>query len=279
LPRPAGFAVAALAAAAASIYLPVLAGLIRQWYVDANAAYGALVAIAAVVATMQRWPQVRALPMRGSLQGGAALAGGAALYVVAILAADVFLLRLSGLAIATAALWFVCGTAHVRTLAAPLILCLAAIPPPAALVTEMTMPLQLAASQLASGLLDAIGFEVLRDGNVLTLKHITLEVAEACSGMRSIVTLLALVAVYGGTLNPPPRRVLVLIAAVVPVALAGNALRVVATAVLASRLGDAAVRGFVHDATGFAAFAVMCTALAGIHLLASRRRALSGAAA
>jgi exosortase len=167
--------------------------------------------------------------------------------------------------------WFVGGTAHLRLLIAPLLLCVAAIPPPGALVTELTMPLQLAASQLAALVLGLLfGMDVVRDGNVLTLSYITLEVAEACSGMRSVTTLLALVAVYGATSGAAIARVLLLAVAVVPVALAGNGLRVAVTAILASRLGEDATRGIIHDVTGFAAFAAMCAALAAVHLAATR---------
>ena len=218
----------------------------------------------------QRWRKFRSLPIRGSWWGAAGLAAAVALYVIGVVAADVFVLRVSAIAFLVAALCFVCGTACVRVLAAPLILLFIAIPLPSALVTELTMPLQLAASHLAAGFLSASGFDVVRDGNILTLGYITLEVAEACSGMRSLVTLLALVAVYGATIGPPLRQVVALIAATLPVALLGNSLRVVATAFLASRMGEDATRGLVHDSTGFVAFGAMCAALAGVHLVVSR---------
>jgi exosortase len=265
-------AAAVVCAAAASIYAPVLTNLVRQWYEDPNAAYGFLVAGAAAVVLRERWPRVRVLPVRGSWWGTAAIATGAGLYIAGVLAADVFLVRVSCVAFGAGAVWFVCGPAHLRLLAAPLVLLLAAVPPPAALVTELTMPLQLAASQCATALLGLIGVEVARDGNVLTLSYITLEVAEACSGMRSLVTLLALVAVYWGISGAAVARVALLAAATVPVAIAGNGLRVAITAVLASRIGEDAARGPVHDATGFAAFAVMCAALAAVHLSVLRWR-------
>jgi len=264
-------AASAALVAAASIYAPVVSGLGRQWYEDPNAAYGALVAIAAAFAIRQRWFRVRTLTAAGSWCGLVAVAGAAALYGVGSLAADVFVLRVSLIAFAAAVLWFVCGSAHLRLLAVPLVLFLVSIPLPSAVVTELTMPLQLAASQCAAGLLDIAGVDVVRNGNVLTLNYITLEVAEACSGMRSAVTLLALVAVYWGIGGAPVRRVLMLAAATVPVAIAGNGLRVAFTAVLAGRMGEDAVRGVVHDATGFVAFVVMCLALAGVQALAMRR--------
>jgi exosortase len=261
---------AAAGVAAAALYAPVLSGIVRQWYEDPNAAYGALVAIAAAAAAWQRWPRARAMPIRGSAWGSAALIAAAAMYAAATLAADLFLVRASFVAFAAATLWFVFGTAHLRRFAAPLALALAAIPLPSALITQATLPLQLAASHLAAATLATLGLDVVRDGNVLTLSYITLEVAEACSGMRSVVTLLALVGVYWGIGGPRFGRVLLLAAAVVPVALAGNSLRVVATALLAAPLGEGAARGFVHEATGFAAFAVMCTAMVGVHVVTAR---------
>jgi exosortase len=265
-----GLAGAAFIAAAASLYLPVIIGLARQWYEDPNAAYGCLVAGAAIFAIRQRRAALRAISLEGSWSGAFALAGAAALYLIGTLAADLFFLRVSLVAFCAATVWFVCGAAFVRALAVPLVLLLAAIPLPAAVVTQMTMPLQLAASQFAAGVLGAIGVDVVRDGNVLTLSYITLEVAEACSGMRSLVTLLALVAVYWGTCDAPLRRVLLLAAAALPVALAGNGLRVVFTALLASQMGVDAARGAIHDATGFVAFAVMCASLVAVHAAAAR---------
>jgi exosortase len=261
---------AVMLAAAAPIYLPVVVGLMRQWYEDPNSSYGCMVAIAAVVSLRQRWRRLRSLPIEGSWWAAAGLVPAALLYAIATLAADVFLLRSSLAIFCAAAVWFVCGSAHVRTLAPTLALCLAAIPLPTALVTELTLPLQLAASQLATVLLGLMSIDVVRDGNVLTLSYITLEVAEACSGMRSVVTLLALVAVYWGIRGAALARILPLAAATIPVALAGNGLRVAATALLASRLGADATRGVVHDATGLATFVLMCAALGGVHLAASR---------
>jgi exosortase len=261
--RPALVAAAA-AGAAAALYAPVAAGLAVQWYRDPDTAYGALVLAAAVVAARQRWGVVRSLPARGSASGAAALSLAALLYVAATLAADVFLLRVSAVAFAGAIVWFVFGSGHVRVLIPVFVLLVAAIPLPTALVTELTMPLQLAASRCAEVLLAAGGIDVARDGNVLILSYITLEVAEACSGMRSMVTLLALVAAYWGTTGAPTGRVLVLAAAAVPVAVLGNGLRVVATAVLAAWIGERAADGPVHEATGFVAFVVMCGVLVAL---------------
>lgn len=272
------FGAAAAVAAAASLYLPVATGLAKQWFEDPAAAYGFFVALAALVAARQRWGRVRSLPLAGSWWGAAALTAAALLFAVGTLAADVFLLRVSAVACGASALWLLCGAAHVRVLAAPIVLCLAAIPLPGAVVTEMTLPLQLAASQGAALSLGALGFDVVREGNLLTMQHVTLEVAEACSGMRSIVTLGALVLVYWATMRASAWRVALLLAATIPVALAANSLRVVATALLALEIGEDATRGLVHDATGFVAFLLMSAALVAVHAMTSRGRPRGAAA-
>jgi exosortase len=254
-------AVAAAAAAAAIVYVPVLTRLATQWIADEDAAYGVIVAGAAAVLFWQRRSRVRVLPRCGSNAAVVILAGGCLIHVIGTLAADVFLVRVSLPVVAVATAWFVAGQRYVRALAAPFALCFVAIPLPSALVTEVTMPLQLMASQVAAALLAGVGVPVVRDGNVLTLSHITLAIAEACSGMRSLVTLSALVAVYAAMRELPVRRIVVLAAITVPVALVGNGVRVAFTAVLAQYFGAAATRGAVHDATGWLAFVLMALAI------------------
>jgi exosortase len=263
--------VAAVAvAAAATVYAPIVIGLVRQWWEDADAGYGAVVAAAAVLALRQRWTRLAALPIDGSRAGIAAVGAAAGLYMVGMLAADVFLLRISLVAFAAATVLFVCGAPHLRTMAAPLALLLIAIPLPSIVVTELTMPLQLAASRGAAALIESAGVAVIRDGNILTIGGVSLEVAEACSGLRSLITLGALTAVYASLRGLTLWAFLVLAAATLPVALAGNSLRVAFTGLLASRIGEDAARGLVHDATGWGAFVLMCLTLVAVHRAAAR---------
>lgn len=258
------------AIAAAVMYGPVVFGLFRQWYDDPDAAYGLVVVMAAAIVVRRRWVQLRSRPPRPCRWGPVALVGSAALYLAGVLAGDVFALRLSLIAMAAAAVSFVYGAAHLRLLQAPFALALLAVPLPAVVVTELTMPLQLMASRCAVVLLDLAEIPVLREGNVLTLSHVRLEVAQACSGMRSIVTLLALIGVVAALRGMSLRVAAALAAAALPVALAGNGLRIAFTGVLASHIGERAARGVVHDATGWAAFVLMGAALFGLQWLVGR---------
>src|SRR5918992_1268418 len=149
-----GWTAAACASfAAAVLYVPVLAGLVTQWLTDDNAAYGAIVAAMAAMLFVQRRGRTRSLPLEGSNAGAVLIGGACACFVAGTLAADVFLVRVSLPVIALGGVLFVSGPAHVRALAGPLALSFVAIPLPSALVTQLTMPLQLMASQGAAAAL------------------------------------------------------------------------------------------------------------------------------
>jgi exosortase len=187
-------------------------------------------------------------------------------YTVGTLGADVFLPRLSlPLAVAGCVL-ALGGRRHLRLAAAPLLLLLLAIPLPAVLMTWITMPLQLMSSQIAAATLQAAQLDVVRQGNLLTLPHITLAVVEACSGLQSAVSLVSVAAVTAAGLSLSGPRSAVLLAAAVPIAVVGNGLRVAASGILSQWLGEAALKGALHDATGYVAFIAMCGALLAIHL-------------
>jgi exosortase len=247
----------AAAAAGALLYAPVLAALGRQWIEDTTTSHGILLAIAAAVVVVRRLPDLRRLPITPSGLGLLVVGFGLVLYVLGTLGAEVFVLRVSipfVLAGVTLALW---GAAHVRALAWAFGLVLLAIPLPGVVVTSVTMPLQLVASQVAEGLLAASQIPVAREGNLLFLDNATLEVAEACSGLRSATSLLSVAAVCAALFRLTPPRAGLLLAVALPVAIVGNGVRVAATGVLTHWIGARATQGFIHDLTGYVAFIAM----------------------
>ena len=263
--------VVAVAAAAALLYAPVATGLARQWSDDPASSHGIVLAIAAGVVLWRRRAALRALPAAPANAGFAALAVSLLLYTAGTFAGELFVLRVSALASLAACVLTLAGPAHLRLMTAPLVLLLLAIPLPATVVTSLTLPLQLLASQMAAGMLGTVGISVVREGNLLTLSTVTLEVADACSGLRSIVSLVAMIAMFKALTDAPVRHAVALSAAAVPIAIAGNTLRVAVTGVLAHLFGAGAARGLVHDLTGYAAFAAMGVALVVVYRLMIRR--------
>jgi exosortase len=135
------------------------------------------------------------------------------------------------------------------------------VPIPAILFNQIAFPLQLIASQFGEAVIRAVDIPVLREGNVLILANISLEVAEACSGIRSLISLLTLGIVFG-YIGDGRNWVRTLIAlSAIPVAVIANGARVAGTGIAAHYYGQAAAEGFFHEFSGWlvfiAAFAMM----------------------
>jgi exosortase len=267
--RPSGAAaVVVVAAATAVAYRDVLAGLAAQWAADGNWSHGFLVAPLAVWLGWRRRAALAATPPYPSVAGLAVVAAGLGLLAVGRLGAELFLARLSLVVVVTGAVLALWGSGRLRVLALPLAFLLLAVPWPAIVFNQLALPLQLVASQAGEICLRLGEVPVLREGNVLVLPGTTLEVAEACSGIRSLVSLTMLALVVGEiTLDRPALRA-VLAALTLPVAVGANAARVAATGLAAHYWSAEAARGVFH---GFSGGIVFGAALA---LLLAAARAL-----
>lgn len=252
------FPLAVAIIAATMLYATVVAGIARQWFEDPDTAYGMLLIGASLFVFRRRVPALRSLPFDPSDSGFVVVVAGLLIYIVGTITGDVFLLRISLPVVVVGSIVALWGVAHARTLLPSLALLALAIPLPAVIVTRLTLPLQLVASQIAAGVLSLAQVPVVRDGNLLTLPNITLEVAQACNGLRSVVSLVAVAAICGAVIPLSLRRTMLLVAGAIPIAVIGNGLRVAVTGLMTLSMGDRAVSGTVHEVTGFVAFVVMC---------------------
>jgi exosortase len=185
---------------------------------------------------------------------------------VASLGAELFLARTAFVFSLIGAVLLLGGWAYVRALAFPLFLLFLMVPIPGVIYNQITLPLQLLASQLAEHSLSWLGIPVLREGNILELPSQSLSVVEACSGIRSLLSLTFLSLVYGYLFDRRVWMRIVLLAATVPIAIAANAGRVTITGVLSEYKSDLA-EGFFHLAEGWVIFLVALAALLALHQL------------
>lgn len=238
-----------------SLYGATLQGLVTEWVSSADSSYGiVLVAVAVAVIWRRRQALEAALEPGGTpLPGALVMFSGLSLYLVGQLAADVFLTRVSFVAAAAGALWFLAGGRAVRTMAAPLLFLLMAIPLPTLVINTVTLPLQLLASRIGETALMTAGVSVFRDGNLLELPSTTLEIADACSGLRSIVSLAAIGGLLAWT-EPSWLRRIAIVAAVVPIAIAINGLRIAATGLACELWSARAASDSWHTLTGWLTF-------------------------
>lgn len=248
----------------AAAYHDILAGLVRQWSSDDNYSHGYIVLPLAAWFAWQRRGRLQALAPRPSWTGLGVIAGSLGLLLIGTLGAELFLSRVSLLGVVAGTVLFLWGWAHLRALAFPIAFLVLMIPLPAIIFNQIAFPLQLFASQVGAGTMEAVGVPVLREGNVLVLPRTTLEVAEACSGIRSLVSLITLAIVLGQfTLGGPWTRTALAVAAV-PVAIATNALRVAGTGIATHFWSAEAAEGFFHAFSGWMVFGAAFAALLGV---------------
>jgi exosortase len=261
----------ALSAAVLALYSGVLAGLTRQWATDDNYSHGFFVLPLALFFTWERRAALRAAVGRPSLAGLVLIAGSLVLLLAGRLGAELFLTRVSLIGVLAGTVLYVWGREHLRILAFPIAFLVLMVPLPAILFNKIALPLQLLASRVGETAIAAAGIPVVREGNVLQLPTRDLEVAEACSGIRSLVSLLMLGIVLGYfTEKRIGPRVIVALAAV-PIAIAANAARVAGTGLASELVSPAAAEGFFHAFSGWLMFVVAFAGLLFVQRLVGLR--------
>jgi exosortase len=270
-----------LSAGVLALYSGVLAGLARQWATDDNYSHGFFVLPLAVFFAWERRTALRAAVPRPSLAGLVLIAASLVLLLAGRLGAELFLTRVSLIGVLAGTVLYVWGREHLRVLAFPIAFLLLMVPLPAILFNKIALPLQLLASRVGETAIAAAGIPVVREGNVLQLPTRDLEVAEACSGIRSLVSLLMLGIVLGYfTERRTGARVIVALAAV-PIAIAANAARVAGTGLASELVSPAAAEGFFHAFSGWLMFVVAFAGLLFVQRLIALRhgksRELAGA--
>jgi exosortase len=184
---------------AAALWLnrDVLQGLVSDWANDDNYSHGFLIVPLAAFFAWERREKFLSAPVAPSAWGLLVVLASLGLLVVGLLGAEFFVSRVSLIGVLAGTIWFLWGSARLRVMLFPLAFLLLMIPIPAIVFNQIAFPLQLFASRFGVAVMELANVPVLREGNVITLATTQLEVAEACSGIRSLISLLTLGIVYG----------------------------------------------------------------------------------
>jgi exosortase len=246
------------------VYLPVLSSLVRQWASDENYSHGFILVPFALYFAWRKRRALAAAPVEPGIGGLAVVAVSLLVLLAGLAGAELFLTRISLIGVIGGSIWFLWGRAHLRLLAFPVLLLFLMVPLPAIIFNQIAFPLQLLASRAGEAALTLGGVPVLREGNVLELATTKLEVAQACSGIRSLISLLTLGILLGKLSEQPIMMRILLAILTVPVAIAANAARVAGTGFAANWIGPEAAEGFFHAFSGWlvfvAAFALLLAA-------------------
>ena len=239
------------------LYFDVLRRLTSDWYNDENYSHGLLVPLIAGYAIWQNRDRLQALAVRPMTWIGGGLTVLAVLMLWAgTVGAELFITRISFLFAIISLILYFGGKDWLKQMTFSLLLLLLAIPIPLLIFNRIAFPLQLIASDYAARVINMIGIPAFREGNVIELAQMKLEVVEACSGIRSLMSLATLAVTYAYFTESKWWRQLALVASVIPIAIVTNAARVTITGVMAHYRGEEAAQGFQHAFSGWLMFIV-----------------------
>jgi exosortase len=254
-------------------YAPVMKALAGDWFQDENMGHGIFVPFIAGYIVWQQRDELRTLAVKPSWWGLPVVLLGAIQSIVAALGVELFLSRTALIVTLAGAILMRGGTPLLKKLAFPLFLLLFMVPIPAVIFNSITFPLQLLASQLAAGALTILDIPVHRLGNVLELPAQRLSVVEACSGIRSLLSLSFLSLVYGYFFEKRRSIRIAIFLLTAPIAIITNGGRVTVTGVL-SQIKPELAEGFFHESTGWIIFMAALGLLIGFHWLIVRGAAM-----
>jgi exosortase len=236
------------------LYGPILRLLVSQWWTDPDYGHGFFVPLFSgyiLWRERRRWINIERRP---SNFGFLVMLVAVGMLLIGSLGAELFISRVSLLVLIAGMVLFLAGWKMLRAVSFPLAFLIFAIPIPVIVYNQITFPLQLTASRFAAFWLEAVRVPVLRDGNILLLSNYSLEVIEACSGIRSLMSLVALAVAYGYFAEARLWVRCLLVLLMVPSAIISNALRIMGAGVLAHRFGPDAAEGFLHEFSGWVVF-------------------------
>lgn len=253
------------------LFGPVFIELFDVWSNNEDYSHGFFVIPISLYIAWGKRAEIIKSSLKPSWLGLPLLIGGSIGYVVALLVRFHTLTYLSMMMIIVGLLLFLGGWKLIKILLLPIFFLLFMFPIPTAYYILITNPLKLMITKISMNLIYSIGIPVYREGNLLHLASTSLEVAEACSGIRSLYSYLMLGCLFAYLSNRRLSKV-VLVVSTFPLAILVNTIRVTGTGILAHYFGSEVAQGFFHEFAGFVLFGIGLVALfITYHLLESRK--------
>jgi exosortase len=266
-PWPAWIPFLAISLILAVIYYRVAIKLVYDWYTIPDYSHGFLVPFFSLFLLWDKRTVLANTPIRPTWRGIPLVLMAIAILILGVYGVDLFTARISFVFLAAGIIWTMSGWPMLRELRFPLLVLVLAIPFPTIIFNQITFPLQLFASRIASQILPMLGVPVLLQGNVIQLPVMKLEVAEACSGIRSLMSLFTLAIFYGYFLERTPRARLLLALASIPIAVTANVFRIVGTGLCVQYWDPDKALGFFHEFSGWVMFVISLACLYLVHRL------------
>lgn len=250
-----------------ALYWSVLSHLVLNWRDDPNFSHGFFVPLFSVFVVWQERVRLSRISRKPSWSGLGIVALGMCTLIVGQMGAELFLARTSLLIVLAGLIVLFYGWMIFRALLFPWAFLFLMVPMPTIVYNQITFPLQLLASRLSATILPIFGVPILREGNVINLPSMALEVAEACSGIRSLMSLITLSIIYGYLLEKRLWVRYLLAITSIPIAVAANSVRIIGTGLLVQYWNPEMAEGYYHTFEGWLIFVISLVMLYGLHVL------------
>jgi exosortase len=272
-------ALAGVVAALAALYFKPFVDLVGIWFDDENVSHSLLLVPVMAYLVWARRDRLAATERRPSYAGLALVIVSLGALLLGTAGVEFFVMRTSAVGVIAGSILFLAGWRWLRILAFPLALSFLVIPIPPVIFYQLTFPLQVMATKFGVAVLQAVDIPVLREGNVIWLAHTTLEVTEACSGIRSLLSLFSLAILYGyfSESHIIPRTVITLSS--IPIAILANGMRIAGTGLAAQYIGPETATGFFHAFQGWVMFMVSLAMLMAVAAIVKKIGKMTAAAA
>ena len=244
--------------------------MVQDWNTNENFSHGYFIPAISVFMLLSMRRKLKDVEIFPSNWGFALIILGLMELTVGKIGSEYFLQRTSIILVLFGLCLFILGKHFTKMISVPILYLIFMIPIPAILWNEIAFPMQLFSSDLAEAAIRTLGISVLREGNILQLSNTSLEVVDACSGLRSLMSMLALSAAIAYLYSSSKRNKWIVFLSAIPIAILINILRLTFTAVIAEQFGDRTAHGFLHGFSGWLMFTLGLAMLIGIHLLLSK---------
>ena len=236
------------------MYAHAVTTLVSDWSNDPNFSHGFFIVPMALYMVWVKKEKLATMKLAPSNHGLFIIFIGMMIHLAGHTGAERFLMRFSMIITLGGILVFFLGWAFLRALTIPVIFLILMIPIPAIIWNKLAFPLQLLAAQLSAGLIQFIQIPVFREGNILQLANTSLEVVDACSGLRSLTALISLTGLFAYISPLTTLKKWVLFFSAIPIAVAVNVFRLTFTAAMAFWISPDMAHGFLHDISGMFIF-------------------------